>query len=53
MCFEKLKIIMTSYLVLAFPGFLRPFDLHCDALGEDIGVVLSQDHPIAFKSRKL
>lgn len=53
-CFEKFKILMTTCLVLALPDFTRPFELHCDASGEGIGVVLMQDrHPIAFESRKL
>lgn len=53
-CFEKFKEIMMSCLVLKLLDFTRPFELHCDASGEGIGAIHSQDHhPIAFESRKL
>ena len=39
-CFEKFKELMTSCLVLALPNFSKPFELHCDASREGIGVVL-------------
>ena len=53
-CFERFKTIMTLCLVLALPDFSRPCDLHCNASGEGIGAVMSQDqHPISFESRKL
>ena len=35
-------------------NFTKPFELHCDALGEGVGAVLMHDrHPIAYESRKL
>ncbi|XP_057856997.2 uncharacterized mitochondrial protein AtMg00860-like [Cryptomeria japonica] len=39
-CFEKFKKLMTTCPVLALPDFTKPFELHCDACGEGIGVVI-------------
>ena len=53
-CFEALKNIMLSTLILATPYFTKPFVVECDASGFGIGATLMQEgHPIAFKSRKL
>ena len=53
-CFETLKQIMSSTLVLPTPDFPKPFVIECDALRFGIGAVLMQEgHPIAFESRKL
>ena len=44
---------MTSHSVLV-PDFNHPFALDCDASGEGIGVVLSQqEHPITNEIQKL
>ena len=52
--FQKMKEIISSFPVLDFPDFSKPFVLECNASGEGIGVVLMQErHHIAFKSREL
>ena len=56
--FQKLKSILTSSTVLAYPDFTKPFSLTCDASNAAIGAVLSQgpigqEIPIAFASRSL
>ena len=42
--FQKLKDVMTSAPVLAFPDLSKPFIVDCDASGHAIGAVLSQEH---------
>ena len=52
--FEALKKEITEEPVLAFPDLSKPFELHTDAFDFAIGGVLMQeDHPIAFESQKL
>lgn len=56
--FEKLKKILTSDQILAYPDFNKPFILTTDASDYAIGAVLSQiqngvEKPIAFGSRTL
>ena len=52
--FEKLKVAVASEPVLTLPDFDLPFEVHTDALDRAIGGVLVQNnHPLAFESRKL
>lgn len=52
--FNKLKEILISNKVLAFPDFTKPFEISTDASNEALGAVLSQeDKPIAFASKTL
>ena len=57
--FEKLKALLTSTPVLAFPNFQQPFILETDASGCGLGAVLAQQQedgstrPIAYASRGL
>lgn len=58
MAFEKLKQILQSTQVLAYPQFDKPFILETDASGFAIGFVLSQEHdgqlrPIHYAGRNL
>lgn len=56
--FENLKKCLASAPILTLPDFSQPFNVTCDASGEAISGVLSQNRPgeasvIAFESRKL
>ena len=57
--FERLKELLVSPPVLAYPCFSRPFVLHTDASGQGLGAVLEQEqedgqlHPVAYASRTL
>ena len=52
--FEALKKAITGEPILALTNLNKPFELHTDASDFAIGGVLMQeDHPIAFESRKL
>ena len=45
---------MTKKPIFVIPDFNKPFQVKCDASGEDIGFVLSQeDRPIAYFSENL
>lgn len=52
--FEKLKILLTSDPILAYPDFNKEFVLTTDASNQALGAVLSQNgHPICYASRTL
>ena len=57
--FRKLKEMLTTSPVLAYPEFGREFILETDASAQDIGAVLGQQqddkklHPVAYASRAL
>lgn len=58
LAFQKLKSLLTTAEILAFPEFDKPFNLTTDASNYAIGAVLSQgeigkDKPIAYISRSL
>ena len=52
--FNELKAKLMTQPLLVLLDLKKPFEVHCDACGDSIGVVLSQEgHPIAYESRRL
>ena len=52
--FDTAKKIIAREVMLAYPDFSKPFQIHTDASHYQLGAVISQDgKPIAFHSRKL
>lgn len=52
--FDTMKRIIGREVLLSYPDFSKPFDIHTDASHTQIGSVISQENrPIAFYSRKL
>ena len=52
--FDDMKKVIAGEVLLSYPDFSQPFDIHTDTSDEQIGAVISQqDKPIAFFSRKL
>ena len=52
--FDKIKQAITDEVMLSFPDFNKPFEIHTDASDYQLGSVIMQDRrPIAFYSRKL
>ena len=52
--FGELKRCLTSALVLKFPEFKKPFEVHTDASDFATGGVLMQEgRPVAIESKKL
>ena len=49
---SKKKLMSRPLLVL--PNLKKTFEVHCDASGDNLGDVLSQEgHPIAYESHQL
>ena len=52
--FNELKNLLTHAPMLALPNFDKPFEIRCDASGNGIGGVLTQEkRQIAYFSEKL
>ena len=52
--FDDVKAARAKEAVLAYPDFLKPFEIYTDASSTQLGAVITQDNrPIAFFSRKL
>ncbi len=52
--FEKMKQIMSKEVLLVYPNFTKPFNIHTDASHTQLGAVISQEgKTIDFYSRKL
>ncbi len=52
--FDDVKAAIAKETVLAYPAFLKPYEIYTDASSMQLGAVITQDNrPIAFFSRKL
>jgi hypothetical protein len=52
--FDNVKATITEDVVLAYPDFMKPFEIYTNASTMQLGAVITQDNrPIAFFSRKL
>ena len=53
-CFEAIERVIGREVLLGYPDFNAPFEIHTDASKLQIGAVISQKgKPIAFYSRKM
>ena len=53
-CFEAIKRVIGREVLLGYPGFNAPFEIHTDASKLQLGAFISQKgKPIAFYSRKM
>jgi hypothetical protein len=53
-CSNAIKRVIGREVLLAYPNFNKPFEIHTDASKMQLGAVISQDNkPITFFSRKL
>ncbi len=52
--FNNVKAAITKEVVLAYPDFLKPFEIYMDPSSTQLGAVIAQDNrPIAFFRRNL
>ncbi len=52
--FDNVKAAIVKEVVLAYPDFLKPFEIYTNASTKQLGAVITQENrPIAFFSRKL
>jgi hypothetical protein len=52
--FDNVKAAIAKETVLAYPEFLKPFEIYTDNSSTQLGAVITQDNrPISFFSRKL
>ena len=52
--FDNVKTNIVKEVVLAYPDFMKPFDIYTDASTKQLGADITQDNRlIAFFSRKL
>ncbi len=52
--FDNIKAAIAKETFLAYPDFLKPFEIYTDASSTQLGAVITQDNrPIGFFSRKL
>jgi hypothetical protein len=52
-CFNAIKRVIGREVLLAYPDFNKPFEIHTNASKTQLGAVISQDNkPIAFSLRK-
>ena len=52
--FNKLKHFLSHGPILIVPDLRKPFEVHCNASGECVGIVLNQEgHAVAYESRML
>ena len=53
-CFGAIKRVIGREVLLGYPDFNNPFEIHTDALKLQLGAVISRmGKPIAFYSRKM
>ena len=53
-CFDSIKRVIGREVLLAYPDFNPPFEIHTDASNLKIGAVISQKgNPITFYSRNM
>ena len=52
--FDQIKQVLAQEVMLSYPDFSQPFDIHIDASDLQLGAIISQNNkPIAFFSRTL